>query len=141
MRISDWSSDVCSSDLRASLNGTDDVQGAELGFPFPIPKSGAEPIWNHKLEFRGSAVRRYNNQAIVKPDGSYKISKLIEDVKFKYANLKEPAKLARKGIFASYMQEVVSPPRVAGQITLVTKTAGGARHTPVPYPSPPGLCR
>src|SRR3546814_8403406 len=83
MRISDWSSDVCSSDLRASLNGTDDVQGAELGFPFPIPKSGAEPIWNHKLEFRGSAVRRYNNQAIVKPDGSYKISKLIEDVKFK----------------------------------------------------------
>src|SRR3546814_3953678 len=99
MCISDWSSDVCSSDLvyptvrnaffpdeiykatianatRASLNGTDDVQGAELGFPFPIPKSGAEPIWNHKLEFRGSAVRRYNNQAIVKPDGSYKISKL-----------------------------------------------------------------
>src|SRR3546814_9034024 len=99
---------------RASLNGTDDVQGAELGFPFPIPKSGAEPIWNHKLEFRGSAVRRYNNQAIVKPDGSYKISKLIEDVKFKYANLKEPAKLDKKGIFAYYMQEVVSPPRVAG---------------------------
>src|SRR3546814_20409512 len=96
MRISDWSSDVCSSDLRASLNGTDDVQGAELGFPFPIPKSGAEPIWNHKLEFRGSAVRRYNNQAIVKPDGSYKISKLIEDVKFKYANLKEPRSEERR---------------------------------------------
>ncbi|MGH6644775.1 MAG: DUF1329 domain-containing protein, partial [Bradyrhizobium sp.] len=73
---------------RATLVGTDDVQGAELGFPFPIPKSGAEPLWNHKLKFRGSAVKRFNNQAIVKPDGSYKISKLVEDVKFKYANLK-----------------------------------------------------
>jgi len=126
---------------RASLNGTDDVQGAELGFPFPIPKSGAEPIWNHKLEFRGSAVRRYNNQAIVKPDGSYKISKLVEDVKFKYANLKEPAKLDKKGIFAYYMQEVISPPRVAGQITLVQETAGGAGNTRVAYLYSPGLGR
>lgn len=126
---------------RATLNGTDDVQGAVLGFPFPIPKSGAEPIWNHKLEFRGSAVRRYNNQAIVKPDGSYKISKLIEDVKFKYANLKEPAKLDKKGIFAYYMQEVISPPRVAGQITLVQETAGGAGNTRVAYLYSPGLGR
>src|SRR3546814_2866550 len=96
---------------------------------------------NHKLEFRGSAVRRYNNQAIVKPDGSYKISKLIEDVKFKYANLKEPAKLDKKGIFAYYMQEVVSPPRVAGQITLVQETAGGAGNTRVAYLYSPGLGR
>src|SRR3546814_18222368 len=101
------------------MKGTDGVQGAECGGPFPIPKAGAEPIWNHKREFRGSAVLRYNKQAIVTPDGSYKISKLIEDVKFKYANLKEPAKLDKKGIFAYYMQEVVSQPRVAGQITLV----------------------
>jgi hypothetical protein len=126
---------------RATLNGTDDVQGAELGFPFPIPKSGAEPLWNHKLKFRGSAVRRYNNQAIVKPDGSYKISKLVEDVKFKYANLAEPAKLDKKGIFAYYMMEVISPPRVAGQITLVHETAGGAGNSRVAYLYSPGLGR
>lgn len=126
---------------RATLNGTDDVQGAELGFPFPIPKAGAEPLWNHKLKFRGSAVRRYNNQAIVKPDGSYKISKLIEDVKFKYANLNEPAKLDKKAIFAYYMMEVISPPRVAGQITLVHETAGGAGNSRVAYLYSPGLGR
>ncbi|MDE0855982.1 MAG: DUF1329 domain-containing protein, partial [Nevskia sp.] len=45
----------------ANLKGTDDVEGAVLGFPFPIPKSGAEVIWNHKMRYRGSAVRRYNN--------------------------------------------------------------------------------
>src|SRR3546814_17462904 len=83
---------------------------------------------NHKLEFRGSDVRRYNNQAMVKPDGSYKISKLIEDVKFKYANLKEQAKLDKKGIFAYYMQKVVAPPRVAGQTTSRTKEPRGGKE-------------
>ncbi|WP_248679802.1 DUF1329 domain-containing protein [Sinimarinibacterium sp. CAU 1509] len=106
----------------ASLKGTDEVEGAVLGFPFPIPKSGAEVLWNHKMRFRGSAVRRYNNQAIVKLDGSYKISKLVEDVKFKYANLQE----ANPGtkILLYYLSEVLSPPRVAGQLILVHETSG-----------------
>jgi hypothetical protein len=126
---------------RATLNGTDDVTGAELGFPFPIPKAGAEPLWNHKLKFHGSQVKRYNNQAIVKADGTYKISKLIEDVKFKYSNLKEPASLEKNKILAYYMQEVLSPPRVAGQITLVQETAGGAGNTRIAYLYSPGLGR
>src|SRR6185436_1346149 len=41
----------------ATLEGTDVVEGAKLGFPFPIPGSGAEVIWNHKLKWRGEAVR------------------------------------------------------------------------------------
>lgn len=125
----------------ATLNGTDDVVGAKMGFPFPIPKAGAEPIWNHKLKFRGSAVKRYNNQAIVQSDGTYRISKLIEDVKFKYANLKDPPGADKSKIFAYYMQSVLSPPRVAGQITLVQETAGGAGNTRIAYLYSPGLGR
>jgi hypothetical protein len=39
------------------------------------------------------------------------------------------------------MQEVISPPRVAGQITLVQETAGGAGNTRVAYLYSPGLGR
>lgn len=106
----------------ATLEGTDAVKNAKLGFPFPIPKQGAEVIWNHKLKFRGSAVKRFNNQAIVAQDGDFKISKLVEDVKFKYANLNDQSEDANK-LIAYYLQEVVSPPRVAGQVTLVHETA------------------
>lgn len=106
----------------SELVGTDEVNGAVLGFPFPIPKSGAEVIWNHKMRYRGSAVKRYNNQAVVKADGSYKITKLIEDVKFKYSNLAE----ANPGtkILLYYLSNVVAPAKVAGQLTLVHETSG-----------------
>ncbi|PTU30975.1 DUF1329 domain-containing protein [Stenotrophobium rhamnosiphilum] len=124
----------------ASLTGTDVISGAKLGFPFPIPKTGAEVIWNHKLKFRGSAVRRYNNQAIVKPDGTYTITKLIEDVKFKYANLKEQGDNKDK-LFGFYLSEAVSPPRVAGQITLVHETAGGEGKSRSAWIYSPGLGR
>lgn len=126
---------------RATLKGTDDIEGAELGFPFPIPSSGAEPLWNHKLKFRGSAVKRYNNQAIVKPDGTYKISKLVEDVKFKYASLTESAALRAGGLFAYYLQEVLEPPRVAGQVILVHETAGNGGLTRNAWIFSPGLAR
>jgi hypothetical protein len=125
----------------ATLTGTDEIKGAKLGFPFPIPQTGAEPLWNHKLKFRGSAVKRFNNQAIVKPDGTYKISKLIEDVKFKYANLKEPAEMQTGGLFAYYMQEVLSPPRAAGQVILVHETAGNPGLTRNAWIFSPGIAR
>ena len=126
---------------RAVLSGSDDLTGAELGFPFPIPKTGAEVIWNHKLRFRGSAVKRYNNQAIVKPDGSFTISKLIEDVQFQYANLAHPGKAAPGQIFANYLQRVISPPRVAGQITLVHEMASGGAGARQAWLYSPGLGR
>jgi hypothetical protein len=106
----------------AALKGTDEVDGAVLGFPFPIPKSGAEVIWNHKMAYRGAALRRYNNQAIVRADGSYKISKLIEEIKFKYANLRESNPGTR--ILFYYLSELLSPPRVAGQVLLIHETTG-----------------
>lgn len=124
----------------AKLVGTDSVQGAKLGFPFPIPKQGAEVVWNHKLKFRGSAAIRYNNQAIVKPDGSYKISKLTEDVKFKYANLDEQSDEASK-LIALYLMEVIEPPRVAGQLTLVHETADQGTSGRAAWLFNPGLGR
>ena len=123
----------------AALKGTDDVDGAVLGFPFPIPKSGAEVLWNHKMRYRGSAVRRYNNQAIVKPDGSYQITKLVEDVKFKYANLKEANNTPK--ILLYYLSEVLSPPRVAGQLILVHESSGAGGSGRDAWIFNPGLGR
>ena len=31
-----------------------------MGIPFPIPKTGTELIWNHKLRHTGYKFRRFN---------------------------------------------------------------------------------
>ncbi len=123
----------------AELKTPDDLEGAVLGFPFPIPKTGAEAIWNHKVRFRSSAIRRYNNQAIVKPDGTYKITKLLEDIKFKYCNLRESNPGTK--ILFYYLSEVLSPPRLAGQLTLVHETSGAGGSGRDAWLYNPGLGR
>lgn len=108
----------------ATLQGTDGISGAALGFPFPLPKGGAQVIWNHKLKYRGSAVKRYNDQAVVDADGSFEITKLIEDVSFQYANLNKPPEKRDEEVIAFYLQHTIAPPRVAGQYTLVHEIFG-----------------
>ncbi len=100
----------------ASLEGTDLLLGAEVGFPFPIPKNGAEVIWNHRLKYRGKAIQRFNNQFIVLPDGSYTQSTLREDVLFPYANLSGDHTVIddKDDVTIYYVAEILSPPRNAG---------------------------
>ncbi|MGH8528609.1 MAG: DUF1329 domain-containing protein [Nevskiales bacterium] len=97
----------------------DGLRGARLGFPFPIPQTGAELIWNHRLKYRGEAVRRYNNQAIVLPSGSITLTKLVEDVIFPYGSMKNPQPFDKPdSVSIYYLSNVVAPPRVAGQFLL-----------------------
>ncbi|MDI3258113.1 MAG: DUF1329 domain-containing protein [Sinobacteraceae bacterium] len=108
-----------------TLQGTDVLDDCKLGFPFPIPKSGAEIIWNHKLKWRGNAVQRYNNQFIVQPSGDYQHTKILEQVKFYYANSEHPVEMkAGQGEFLRYLSQTLSPPRLAGTYILVHEKSG-----------------
>lgn len=111
---------------RATLEGVDNPTGAYLGFPFPIPKSGAEPIWNHRVKWRGNAIRRFNNQMIVKQNGDFSLTKIVEDVQFYYSNLavENPPMLQPGTDFLRYLSETLSPPRIAGTYILVHEKAG-----------------
>ena len=110
----------------AVLDTIDEPRNASLGFPFPIPQSGAEPIWNHKTKYRGASGRRYNNQMIVQLDGEYTLTKIVEDVKFFYNNIEiEPPLELEPGVTSiKYVSEIVAPPRLAGTFILAHEKAG-----------------
>ena len=38
-----------------TLNEGRSIEGAHAGFPFPIPKTGYEAMWNHLVRFNGQA--------------------------------------------------------------------------------------
>jgi hypothetical protein len=122
--------------------GTDNPNNCKLGFPFPIPKTGAEPIWNHKLKWRGEAVTRYNNQFIVQPSGQYQQTKIIEDVEFHYASHEHPVPLTKDaGEFLFYLSRTISPPRIAGTYILVHEKAGVGAAGRAAWLYSPGLRR
>jgi len=108
--------------LNAELaNGGEAANNAVVGIPFPIPKSGNEPIWNHKLRYRGIGIDRWNIQAAVTTTGAFNLVKIREQVKFNYDTRGiTPAQLNNVGIY--FMQTVTAPPRLAGTITLVHET-------------------
>lgn len=53
---------------RVKLNG-DIPENAYGGIPFPIPKTGAEVIWNHMLRWRGTSWQFQVNQYQLTSDG------------------------------------------------------------------------
>jgi hypothetical protein len=102
-------------------NGGEALNGAVVGIPFPIPKTGNEPIWNHKFRYRGAGIDRWNAQAAVTTTGAFNLVKIREQVKFLYDTKGiSPEQLNNVGIY--FMQTVTAPPRLAGTITLVHET-------------------
>lgn len=58
---------------RAKLEGSI-PSGAYGGIPFPIPKSGVEAMWNHKLVWRGSSWEADLSQYQITADGKVVLS-------------------------------------------------------------------
>ncbi|MGB1580521.1 MAG: DUF1329 domain-containing protein [Nevskiales bacterium] len=126
------------------LIGTDHPNNCKIGFTYPIPQSGAEIVWNHRVRFRGQNVRRYNNQMIVQADGSYQLTKIVEEAKFYYALHpdKDPVPLMKdSGLFIKYFSETLEPPRMAGQLILVHEKAGTGSEGRQAWLYNPGLRR
>jgi len=108
--------------LKAELGGGGEaLVNAITGIPFPIPKSGVEPVWNHKTRYRGQGARRWNNQAAVTTSGDFNLVKIREDIRFTYSQ-KGATPESLQNVIIYFLQVVTQPPRLAGQITLVHET-------------------
>jgi hypothetical protein len=114
--------------LNAELVGAgESIAHATMGVPFPIPTSGIEPVWNHKLRYRGPGLRRWNEQAVVTEHGEYTLTKLREDVRFAHS-VRGATTESLNNIMVHFLQVTMHPARLAGQITLVHETLDQVRE-------------
>jgi hypothetical protein len=123
---------------RAKLvDGGNGVEGAKEGVPFPVPKEGVEPVWNHLLRYRGEATERVVGQVNPQTDGSYTLITLKEQVKYLYqAPGGAPANTS-----LYFLQEVTSPARLAGEILLVHETINQVKEPRSAWTYNPGQRR
>jgi hypothetical protein len=110
--------------LAAGGNG---VTNAVEGTPFPIPKQGVEPFWNHVLRYRTDSSAREIGQAAVTTGGSFNMVKFHDEfyVVYSLAGAKE-AEL--DNVILYFIQETVAPARLAGEILLVHETLDQAKE-------------
>jgi len=101
---------------RAKLVG-DAVEGAYGGIPFPIPKNGAEVMWNHLLRWRGTSWRFFMDMYQLTADGKAVLTTdaVGDQLMPYYAQDGNPAQFAASGDF--WLVRVVNsgPPIRAGE--------------------------
>ena len=104
------------------VNGGDGVDNVEMGasFIFPIPKVGAEVVWNHLTAYRKNVQRSYV-QAMPQANGSYTLIRMEEDVAYP-ANIPDVDLERAQNTLVYFKQRVSAPARLAGNVLLVHDT-------------------
>lgn len=103
------------------INGNEGLADFKLGTkPFPNPTDAQHYIWNHRMTGPFvTSVHRTNTTYIVKNDGSYTVGKGDNYIEFPGA-VESPIKgQVDKNTHALFMVKNVSPPRIAGTLTML----------------------
>ena len=103
------------------VNNGDGIDNFTHGsFAFPIPKNGAEVVWNHLTRYRKNVERSYA-QAMPQVNGSFTLIKFREEAAYPQfmpdVNLEKAA-----NTLLYFKQRVEAPPRLAGNVLLVHDT-------------------
>ncbi|MDF0730707.1 DUF1329 domain-containing protein [Pseudomonas entomophila] len=93
------------------------VEGASGGIPFPIPKSGAEVIWNHHLSWRGVAWKNDYNVYVITANGQRILSSTVQALR-EMPYYFDSAKSEYKGVYWMTRLINLGPPQRAGEALL-----------------------
>jgi len=100
------------------VNGGDGIENFSHGtFAFPIPKSGAEVVWNHNTRYRKN-IKRWYMQAMPQVNGSYTLIRMEEEVGYPHL-MPDVDAASMPNTMLFFKQRVNAPARLAGNVLLV----------------------
>lgn len=102
----------------------DGLTGAYGGIPFPLPKNGAQVMWNHLLRWQGAGARRPAGTFVMEPGaGLYPVVELEVWHKAPYY-LRDRRRESANGDYADVLYEYLAPPDWKGTILLAKDRFG-----------------
>jgi len=105
-------------ELLPSGNGLKNSSG---NYPFPIPQSALEVLWNHIRRFRGGALDRTYIQASPTENGQFTPITFYEEFSDR-SELQDYSKNNDDNVMLYFKQAIKSPARLAGNVLLVHET-------------------
>lgn len=105
---------------KMAANGSDIAAAVPAGVPFPIPKTGAEAMWNHKLHWTG-AGRSERYATIFSQPGGGALVPLVQDqwTTTPFGDFKAKTLDDSQGIEYKLLNEVVAPAARVGELILL----------------------
>lgn len=104
---------------KLSTDGRDGLTAAVGGaFPFPIPKTGAEAMWNHKLRWQGLGRHEYYSTNFINPDGSFYGLAQDQLILMPFASTKVKSPEEVNGEQMRFLNVATAPPSRAGEVIL-----------------------
>jgi len=120
--------------------GGNGVPHAAESIPFPIPKEGLECIWNHLMRFRNDTILRTYASIAPTPGGQYTAITIREKILLPYSVEGATVETINNRILL-FLQEVIAPARLAGQILLVHETLDQIKESRKAWTYNPGQRR
>ncbi len=91
---------------------------AAQGYPFPIPKTGGEVMWNHIMRYNTRGFRGYVNAAATTPSGDHVVERSYFELAYAYNNPKATAEdIGNQNLYL--FTKLLSPASKAGEATLL----------------------
>lgn len=109
------------------VEGGNGLENFETAYPFPIPQSGVEVIWNHLHRWRGYSVRRYLTQIAPQANGTF-TPVFMTDEYILREKTRDYSPTAASNVMAYFKQQVTAPSRLAGNVLLVHETLNQAKE-------------
>ena len=123
---------------KARLVGSDSLENARLGFPFPKPENGVEALWNHRVRYRGNTVALQSRQAVVTATGKVTQEyRLNETAYFRYGNTDDPVDISSQNILLYYLLKFTGA-GLANFLALAHETANSEKDARAIWVAPPG---
>ncbi len=92
--------------------------GTAHGFPFPIPKTGQEVIWNHMARYRTTGFRGFANSAVTTASGDYVVERSYIEGVIEYGD-PDISYEDWDNVFIKLLRKIVAPPNKAGDTVLI----------------------
>ena len=121
-----------------ATNGGHSFAGVRAAYPFPVPKSGYEAMWNHLVRFSGVCARQKIFAYVVEPSGAVTLtasSQLLQS--YPYWEAEHPERNVYFRLRVSYE----GPPRRAGEAFMLIDPVDSTQRGRRSWQYVPGLRR
>ncbi|KRW62657.1 DUF1329 domain-containing protein [Pseudomonas sp. TTU2014-080ASC] len=120
-------------------NGLDGFAESRV-FPFPIPKSGIEVVWNHLTRYKGGNVLRDSSNGFPQRNGEYTLVRMTDQVAFP-SWLPDMTKDKAENTLLVFKSVTTAPARLAGNVLLVHDTLNQVKEARMAWQYNPGQRR